>query len=68
MGNFIKALVTRRALAAVVRHGMTAIGGYLVASGMVEADTLNGTEWEAVQGGVVAAVGLVWSIADKAID
>lgn len=65
MNGFLLALVTRKAIGSVVRHGMTVLGGYLVASGTLDADTVGGTDWQAIQGGAVAAAGLLWSLVEK---
>lgn len=43
-----------------VRHILTAAGGGLVANG-----TVTGSEWEAVVGGAVAIIGVIWSIVQK---
>jgi len=47
-------------ITAVVRHLLTAVGGYFVAKGAVD----NGTV-EAIIGGIVASIGLGWSIFNK---
>ena len=47
-------------ITAVVRHILTAVGGYFVAKGAVDHGTV-----EAIVGGVVAAIGLGWSIFNK---
>lgn len=44
----------------VVRHILTAAGGYLSANGIATADDVN-----LIVGGVVAAVGVVWSVLQK---
>jgi hypothetical protein len=43
-----------------VRHILTAAGGGLVANG-----TVTGSEWEAVVGGAVAIIGVIWSVVQK---
>lgn len=45
---------------AVVRHILTAVGGYFVAKGAVDHGTV-----EAIIGGIVASIGLGWSIVNK---
>jgi hypothetical protein len=47
-------------ITAVVRHILTAVGGYFVAKGAVDHGTV-----EAIVGGIVAAIGLGWSIVNK---
>lgn len=44
----------------VVRHGLTTAGGALVADGLMSA-----SEMQAIVGGVVTLVGVLWSIAEK---
>ncbi len=56
----ISLFLTRQVIAAMVRHVLTAAGGALVAQGMADAATV-----EAIVGGGVAAVGVVWSILQK---
>lgn len=43
-----------------VRHALTTVGGAVVATGYVGED-----EWQAILGGLVAAVGVLWSFLDK---
>lgn len=47
-------------ITAVIRHILTAVGGYFAAKGVVDHATV-----EAIVGGVVAAIGLGWSIVNK---
>jgi len=47
-------------VAGLVRHTLTALGGFLVARGYTDSGTV-----EAIIGGSVALVGLVWSMAHK---
>lgn len=47
-------------ISAVVRHLLTLAGGYFVSKGLV--DQMSS---EAIIGGVVAAIGVVWSIVNK---
>ena len=54
------AILNRRAVMGVARHGLTALGGYLVAMGYADPGTA-----DALTGGGVALVGVVWSILDK---
>jgi hypothetical protein len=44
----------------VVRHILTAGGGFLTANGLATADEVN-----LIVGGLIAAFGLVWSILQK---
>lgn len=45
---------------ALVRHVLTAVGGFAVARGVTDNTTL-----ETVTGGAVALTGLIWSLAHK---
>lgn len=45
---------------ALVRHILTAVGGFAVARGVTDNTTL-----ETVTGGAVALTGLIWSLAHK---
>jgi|NOAtaT_6_FD_contig_21_6847359_length_262_multi_3_in_0_out_0_1 hypothetical protein len=47
-------------IGAVLRHILTAVGGYFVAKGVVDQGSV-----EAIVGGVVASVGLAWSLLVK---
>lgn len=47
-------------IAGVIRHILTAVGGALVAKGYVDAGAV-----EAIVGGVVATVGVIWSVIQK---
>ena len=44
----------------VIRHALTAAGGGLIANGAVTAD-----QWQAIVGGVIAVLGVAWSIYQK---
>lgn len=45
---------------ALVRHGLTLLGGVVTANGHADSAT-----WETIAGGVLAAIGVVWSLLDK---
>lgn len=45
---------------ALVRHGLTIVGGWVTNNGYSDSAT-----WEMVAGGVIAAIGIIWSIVDK---
>lgn len=45
----------------LVRHVLTGIGGYFVATGMIDAGTM-----DVAVGAIVALVGVAWSIRAKA--
>jgi len=47
-------------ITAIVRHVLTTLGGLLVAKGVTDEATV-----QAVVGGLVAAIGLVWSLVHK---
>lgn len=56
MKNVLRNLNKKRALG-IVRHGLTILGGALVAQGRVDPG-----EWETLVGGVLAVAGTIWSI------
>lgn len=53
-------IMMAKVVASGARHFMTAAGGALIAAGYADAET-----WQAVQGGGVALVGILWAIVDK---
>jgi len=53
---------TKQSFLGFARHALTTAGGGLIASGYVAQD-----DWTAIVGGLVAAVGVVWSVAEKYI-
>jgi len=48
-------------IGSILRHGLSALGAYLVAKGYVDADTIGGLVEQAV-GGLLAAGTVGWSI------
>lgn len=52
--------MTPEIIGAIVRHILTAVGGYFVSKGVVDQGAV-----EAIIGGVVAAIGIGWSIINK---
>lgn len=44
-------------LASLIRHGLSAAGGFLVAKGLVSADQVN-----ELAGALITVLGIVWSI------
>ena len=50
----------KTAILGIVRHILTTLGGILVTKGYVDASGI-----EAIAGGVVAVVGVVWSVLEK---
>jgi len=44
-------------LSSLIRHGLTAAGGFLVAKGLASADQVN-----ELAGAIIAVMGIVWSI------
>lgn len=52
--------MTPEIISAVVRHILTAVGGYFVAKGTIDQASV-----EAIVGGVVATIGLAWSLIIK---
>lgn len=63
--SIITALITKKVVASIVRHVMTAAGAYLVAGGYMDAGAVDGDTWQAITGGAVALGGLGWSFAEK---
>ena len=49
-------------ISSLVRHGLTSVGGSLVAKGLITA-----TAFDQVVGAAVVIAGLVWSVASKAV-
>lgn len=49
-------------IASLVRHGLTAVGGSLVAKGLITA-----TVFDEVVGAVVVIAGVVWSVVSKTV-
>lgn len=47
-------------LGGIIRHGLTAVGGYFVATGALDVGTL-----ETAIGAVVTLIGIAWSIWTK---
>lgn len=47
-------------IAGIVRHVLTTAGGVLVTKGLTDEATVS-----AIVGGIVAAVGLIWSVLSK---
>lgn len=60
MKNFGKALMNKAVVAGVTRHGMTAVGGWLMANGYATAGQV-----ELLTGGAVALAGVIWSARQK---
>lgn len=53
--------MTPEMISAVARHILTAVGGYFVAKGTIDQASV-----EAIVGGIVATIGLAWSLIAKA--
>lgn len=58
--GFLLDLVNSDEFDGLVRHGLTTVGGGLVANGVFDA-----TQWQTISGAVVIVVGVIWSIASK---
>jgi hypothetical protein len=54
-------MMSAEVLGGLVRHVLTGIGGYFVASGMIDAGSM-----EIAVGAIVALVGIAWSVRIKA--
>lgn len=52
--------LTKEQILGIVRHGLTFIGGILIAKGLVDESTA--TE---IVGGIITLVGTIWSIIEK---
>lgn len=60
MFNYVLDLVNSDEFDGLVRHGLTTVGGGLVANGV-----LTTTQWQTVSGAIVIVVGVIWSFASK---
>ena len=49
-------------VSSMIRHGLTTVGGSLVAKGLITA-----TLWDQVTGAVIVLAGVAWSLISKAI-
>lgn len=52
--------LSKEELLGIVRHGLTFIGGVIIAGGLLDAGL-----WTEISGGVVTLAGVVWSILNK---
>lgn len=52
--------LTKEQILGIVRHGLTFIGGILIAKGLVDESTV--TE---IVGGIITLAGTIWSIIEK---
>jgi len=52
--------LTKEQILGIVRHGLTFIGGILIAKGLIDESTV--TE---IIGGVITLTGTIWSIIEK---
>jgi len=60
--SFFMLMMMRKASGIVIRHGATAAGGYLLANGYADADTV-----QQISGGAVAALGVALSMIEKKV-
>lgn len=60
MYNFFLDLVNSDEFDGLIRHGLTTVGGGLIANGFLSAQ-----QWSLISGGVIAALGVIWSVASK---
>jgi hypothetical protein len=58
----VKAIITQKLIGMLIRHGMTVLGGYMVAGGYADEEI-----WQAITGGAVAAGGVALSFGEKAL-
>lgn len=58
----VSGLVRSRVLHGVIRHFITGVGSYWVVEGTIDAE-----QWQAIQGGLLAVLGLAWSALDKRV-
>ena len=56
----MKQKLIQQVITAIVRHGLTAAGGFMVANGYTDASTE-----QQIIGGLLALVGVVWSYFQK---
>lgn len=56
----MKALITRKLVGTLIRHGMAVAGGWMVAEGYASAET-----WDVATGGAVALGSVALSAAEK---
>jgi hypothetical protein len=52
--------LTKEQILGIVRHGLTFIGGILIAKGLIDESTAT-----AIIGGVITLAGTIWSIIEK---
>ncbi len=52
--------LTKEQILGIVRHGLTFIGGILIAKGLIDESTV--TE---IVGGIITLTGTIWSIIEK---
>ena len=52
--------LTKEQILGIVRHGLTFIGGILIAKGLIDESTV-----AEVVGGIITLAGTVWSIIEK---
>jgi len=52
--------LSKEELLGIERHGLTFIGGVIIAGGLLDAGL-----WAEISGGVVTLAGVVWSILNK---
>jgi hypothetical protein len=52
--------ISKEELLGIVRHGLTFIGGVIIAGGLLDSSL-----WTEISGGVLTLAGVVWSILNK---
>lgn len=52
--------LSKEELLGIVRHGLTFIGGVIIAGGLLDSGL-----WSEISGGVLTLTGLIWSILNK---
>lgn len=58
--DFLLDLVNSDEFDGLMRHGLSTVGGGLVAHGVLDA-----TQWSTISGGIAVAVAVIWSVASK---
>jgi hypothetical protein len=52
--------MNQETITGIIRHGLTFVGGFLIAKGLVDEGTV-----AEISGGLLAAVGTIWSVVIK---
>lgn len=58
--NKTNSIMTQEQVFGVIRHALTAVGGVLLAKGVIDETT-----WAELTGTAMTLIGVIWSIVDK---